>query len=270
MRRSLPALVLTAALAASLAGCGSSSGGSGGTTAAEKTDGTLAVRAAATSSTRSGSSKYALTSRTTVQGTPITITGEGAFDYVGKQGSLTLTLPTGTVQERIVGGTVYLALSQQPGSFYALSTKDLVGTSLGNSTDPGTSFAVLGVADGVTAVGQEKVRDADTTHYRGTLDLKKALATSGGALKQLVSSTLGRAGVDRLPFDAWLDDQGRVRKYETAFDVPASAQTGGQPVKTDTTVELYDYGTPVSVTAPPASQVKDGAPLLAALKRATR
>ncbi len=275
MRRTLPALALTAALAASLTGCGGSSGSGGSSAkgvdkAVDKADGTLAVRAASTGSTKTGSSRYALTSLTTVQGTPITIKGDGVFDYAGKKGSLTLTLPTGKVEERIVDGTVYLALSQQPGSFYALKSADLVGTSLGTSTDPGASFAVLGAAkDGVTVVGEEKVRDADTTHYRGQLDIKSALASSGGVLKQMVASTLGRSGVDAVPFDAWIDDQDRVRKYQTVFDVPASAKTGGQPVHTDTTIELYDYGTPVSVTAPPASAVKDGAPLLAALKRAT-
>ncbi|MCW2777761.1 MAG: hypothetical protein JWN17_1486 [Frankiales bacterium] len=271
MRRSRLVVPLLA-LALGASACGGSGGsGSGGSSGGGK-DAALApaavVRAASATSTKAGSSKFELDSSTVVQGQPLTIKGAGLFDYGARKGSLTLTLPIGTVQQRVVDGKVYLALSQDPGHFYALPLDQVQGTSLGGSTDPSASFAQLSaVEDGATKVGTEKVRGEDTTHYRGTLDVKKALSTTDATAKQIAAATLGRAGVDELPFDAWIDSAGRLRRYVQVLEVPAGPTTGGQPVKSTTTLELFDFGTKVDVVAPPASQIKDGAPLLAALKR---
>lgn len=267
--RTSPASRLSVALlaAAALTACGGSSGESGGSSGGDALAPAAAVRAAAASSTEGGSSKFALTSTTVVQGKPLEIRGTGAFDYAAKEGSLELTLPMGTVEQRVLDGNVYLALSQQPGTFYELSLAEVQGTSLGGSTDPSASFASLqAVTDDVEEVGEEEVRGEDTTHYRGTLDVEKALETLGGAAKQVAEATLGRAGVDTVPFDAWVDDDGRLRKYVQVLEVPAGPTTGGQPVESTTTLELFDYGTDVDVRKPPAGTIKDGAPLLQALK----
>ena len=262
-RPALLPLAVATTLALALSACGGSDGapGGGGDLAPA-----AAVRAAADTS---GTSKFALTSRTVVTGKPLEITGTGAFDHGSKEGTLTLTLPAGTVDQRVVDDTVYLALSQQPGVFYELSLAEVQGTSLGGSTDPSASYAALAAAgDDVEEVGEEELRGADTTHYRGTLDVKKALTTLEGAAKQVAEATLGRAGKDELPFDAWVDDEGRLRKYVQDLEVPAGPRTGGQPVQSTTTLELFDFGTEVDVQVPPAAQIKDGAPLLQALRGA--
>jgi hypothetical protein len=281
MRRLLPAGLLLVALvplsacsgsdATTSAGtAGSSASGSPGASASTGTGTGAAVvasvREAAKQSTQAGSSRFALRNATVVQGQTIAVTGSGAFDYARHEGTLALTLPGGSVEQRVVGGKVYLALSQQPGTFYALTLDQVQGTSLGASSDPSASFASLSAAsDDVRAVGQERLRDAVTTHYRGTVDVKKALAQSTGAARQVAQATLARSGLARLPFDAWVDDEGRLRKYVQRSEVPASDATGGRPVQSTTTLELFDYGVDVAVTAPPAASVKDGAPLLAAL-----
>ncbi len=265
VRRPLLSLSLLLALSGAVAGCG---GGSGATPDAPAGSAAVAlVRSAAATSTGAGSARFALTSRTQVQGEPLDIRGTGAFDFAGREGTLSLALPAGTVEQRVVDGNVYLALSQQPGVFYRLTLAQVQGTSLGGSTDPSASFQSLdAVSDGVTVVGRETVRDTGTTHYRGKIDVKKALASADAAARQLAEATLGRSGQDTVPFDAWLDDDGRLRKYVQALSIPAGPSTGGQPVMSTTTLELFDFGTAVDVTAPPASAVKDGAPLLRALK----
>ncbi|MGD5408124.1 hypothetical protein QUS89_22795, partial [Xanthomonas citri pv. citri] len=150
--------------------------------------------------------------------------------YATKEGTLALTLPGGKVDQRVVDGTVYLSLSQQPGVFYELSLEEVQGTSLGGSTDPSASFASLqAAADDVEVVGEEQVRDADTTRYRGTLDVKEALSALEGSAKQVAEATLGRTGADAVPFEAWVDDEGRLRKFVQELEVPAGPNTGGQP-----------------------------------------
>lgn len=262
-RPALLPLAAACSLIALLSACGGSDGapGGGGDLAPA-----AAVRAAAETS---GTSKFALTSETVVTGKPLQVTGAGAFDHGSKEGTLTLTLPAGTVDQRVVDDSVYLALSQQPGVFYELSLAEVQGTSLGGSTDPSASYAALAAAgDDVEEVGEEQLRGAGTTHYRGTLDVQEALATLKGSAKQVAEATLGRAGKDELPFDAWIDDEGRLRKYVQELEVPAGPTTGGQPVQSTTTLELYDFGTEVDVEVPPAAQIRDGAPLLRALRGA--
>lgn len=250
-----------------LSACSGGSGSSGSAASSTAQAPAVAVRAAAQTSHGVGSSRYALDTSTSVSGRKVSITGAGAFDYAARTGTLAITLPQGKVDERIVAGKAYIGLSQQPGTYYAVELGTLQGTTFGASTDPTSFSASLGSAgDDVQRVGAEKVRDADTTHYRGTIDVQKALSATEGVARKQVEATLGRTGLKSVPFDAWIDGQGRLRKYLLTLDLPASAATGGQPVKNSTQVELYDFGTPVRVTAPPAASVKDGAPLLAALK----
>jgi hypothetical protein len=102
-----------------------------------------------------------------------------------------------------------------------------------------------------------------TTHYKGTYDVQAALAKLTGPAKDALSRTLGNGSVSAVPFEAYVDKQNRLRRFVQQF---TATQTGGLKVTTLTTLDLYDFGTPINVTAPPASQVKDGAPLLDALK----
>ena len=254
----IPLAVLTL-----VTGCGASSSGSGSAGYADL------IRTASTKTSSTGSSMLALTSRTTARGRTVTFDGSGAFDYSKKTGRLDLhvgSLGAGggaTIVERITGGALYLQLPTAPGSFYKLELSDLAGTSLAAGSDPTSSLGSLaGVSGEVSKVGTEQVRGEKTTHYRGTIDVQKALARLTGVNRDLVQKSLVANGVKTLPFDAYLDAQGRLRKYVQHVTLTAKGQTADST----TTVELYEFGTKVDVTAPPASQVKDGAPLLAALK----
>lgn len=264
MRR-LPLIPLVAL--ALVAGCGGTSGKSSGSTGADYAN---QIRTAAAKSSTTGSSKLALTSTTTVQGQAVTFDGSGAFDYGKKIGTIDLHVGAGssnsgaTIAERITGGDLYLQLPMSPNAFYKLKLSDLAGTSLAAGSDPTSSFGSLsGVTDAVTKVGAEQVRGESTTHYKGVVDVQQALAKLTGVAKDLVQKSLVANGVKTLPFDVYLDSQGRLRKYVQHL----TATVKGQPTDSTTTVELYDFGTKVDVPVPPASQIKDGAPLLAALKK---
>lgn len=248
-----------------VAGCGSSGGSAG-----KSSDFAGVLRDSATKTAASGSSKISLTSTTTAQGQTVTFDGTGAFDYGTKAGMLDLHVgglgagATGaTIGERITGGFLYIKLPNAPQSYYKLKLTDIVGTSLANGSDPSSSFGALaGVSDDVTKVGEETLRGTKTTHYKGTIDVQKALDKAQGPQKDLIQKGLVANGVKTLPFDAYVDEQGRIHKYVQKVALTLK----GQKADSTTTIELYDFGTKVDVTAPPASQVKDGAPLLKALK----
>ncbi len=267
VRRLAPGLTLTLAL---VAGCGGAQE-SGPGPAADTLAPVAAVRAAADTTQEAGSARIALTSDTQVGEQTLSFTGEGAFDPATRTGTLRLDVPAagGTIEQRLLGDTVYLALPQEPDVFYELDLEALVGTSLGGNSDPTASFETLrGVSDDVREVGTESVRGTQTTHYSGTYDVQAALEQTEGVTRTLLESSIGRLGLSTVPFDVFLDEQGRVRKLEQVLTLPASEQTGGKEVTSRTTVEAFDFGTAVEVTAPPAEQVKDGAPLLEALQGA--
>ena len=263
MRRSIACLTLClAAATATLTGCDNS----GGATTA--TLSSLAVVQAASDVTqRSGSADMSLTSSTMTRGLTEKITGTGAIDGTSA-GRFTLTIDMGTtsttLQELYTKGYLYLQIPSQNSSYYKLALSDLVGTSLASSTDPTGSFAVLKAAGNLKVVGKQTLRGVATTHYTGTFNIAAALAKLGGAEKSLLQASFAHATQADIPFDAYLDAQGRVREFTDHLTLTVAKTT----VTNSTTVELYNFGTTVKVTAPAAGQTQSGAPLLAALKQA--
>lgn len=235
-----------------------------------------AVRTAAGGTGEDGSSKIVLSSTTAVGGQDVTFAGQGAFDYAADNAQLTFQVPGangepnggGAIEQRIIGPDLFLTLPQQPGTFFRLKVADVAGTSLGGSTDPTAPLDALQSVTQAEQVGQEQVRGVSTTHYRGTYDPKAAVEQAEGAARTLLESTLGVTTLDQVPFDAYVDEQDRIVKFEQQLELPGTEQTGGQPLTSRTVLELYDFGSVVTVEAPPASQVRDGAPLLAALQAA--
>lgn len=136
---------------------------------------------------------------------------------------------------------------------------------------------LLSQLQGVTVVGTETVKGAITTHYQGTLGLGKALSALGnsdsglsqlGALGGSVQSALNGITV---PVNAWIDGQDRLRHFTMSMDLTPVIQAvlgslgGSSPSSTalpanlkesiDLDYTLYDFGTSLSITAPPASEV---------------
>lgn len=268
MRASPPVLRRAAtalAAVALVAGCGSSSAGSG---SSDQRTPAAAVRAATATTEEAGSSRFVLTSTTAAQGQTIEFVGEGVFDPATRKGRATFTLPggAGTMDQVFLGEQLFLSVPGQPG-YYRLAVSDLVGTDLQNAAQPTGSLDLLeGVSDDVEEVGTEDVRGDQTTHYQGTVDAQKALDQVGGSLRESAEQGFEAAGIDALPFEAWIDDDGRLRKFSLTMEVPASDTTGGHAVTSVTEVETYDFGVAVDVEAPPADQVRDGAQLLAFLR----
>jgi hypothetical protein len=255
--RLLGGLVATVAL---LAACG------GQDTSPDRLSPEAAVRAAAATSSEAGSSRFELAVTTELSGQSISFSGSGVLDAATGKSASTFELPGGggTLEQRIVDGQMYLTVPTQPG-FFQIALADLVGTQLESAADPaGALDALEGLSGAVEEVGSEQVRGEPTTHYRGTLDPAVALEKMGGALLDAAGPAL--ADVEALPFEVWIDDDGRLRRFTVTAELPASPQTGGVPVTSTTTLELYDFGADVQVEAPPADEVRDGTPILEVLR----
>src|SRR5262249_17946422 len=81
-----------------------------------------------------------------------------------------------------------------------------------------------------------------TTHYTFTIDGSKAYPGVGASAQ--------------VPAEAWLDNDGRLRRMRLSANVgqlvPGSA---GPNIAFTVNMELFEFGTQVKVTPPPADQV---------------
>jgi hypothetical protein len=78
-------------------------------------------------------------------------------------------------------------------------------------------------------------------------------------VRKATAKLVGQLGVGAMPVDVWVDGDGLVRRVALELDAGAA---GSVPVATTMTMDLYDYGTPVDVALPVASEVSDLAALL--------
>ena len=238
-----------------------------------KSDAAEVVRKAPDKTIEAGSARTALTVTFQSAGTPTNIRGEGVFDLRNRLGSFTLDLGSvggglgGGPVEAVVGGEgvfVKLPGAQTPGGrpWLKLSLATLsqqAGLNLGSlaqlqQSDPTQALTYLkGALDDVKKVGSEKQRGEDTTHYRGTMDLRKATASLPPDAQKGVEDAIASLGTSTLPADMWIDHDGRIRKLSFSTDPDGSGPA--QPGTVE--VELFDFGTPVDVQIPPPGEVAD-------------
>ena len=264
-----PALLAAGAALALLSGCSGSTDPEPAASSEEPVNVGALFRNAALETDRAGSARYQLVTTTKVNGTDVTFSGEGIYDWSQDRGQTTYDVPVGKVLQRLLGPDLYLALPQQPKAFFKLKTSDVAASPVGGTVDPSAQLHLLAAVEEAEEVGEEEVRGEATTHYRGTYDVARAIRGARGLQKPALSSLLGVAkDLDEAPYDVFLDDDGLLRRLQQTVEVPASAATGGQELAVTTTLELFDFGIEVKVLAPPAGAVRDGAPLLAALRKA--
>jgi len=130
-------------------------------------------------------------------------------------------------------------------------------------TDPRDVFGLLKAVSGsIEAVGTEKIRGVETSHYRATIDLAKVEQLVPEAQRQSLGGldqSAKQAGLTGLPLEIWIDSDQRVRKL--SIDLDAKQPGTDASVKAAVVVELYDYGAPLELELPPADQVADAATL---------
>jgi LppX_LprAFG lipoprotein len=114
----------------------------------------------------------------------------------------------------------------------------------GGGGDPASSLAYLKAVGKLHKEGSEQVRGVSTTHYRGTIDVAKL--KGGATLRRLTSQST-------IPVDVWVDADGYVRREQWKEQVDFGNAKSNLALR----LELFDFGTPVSVQAPPASDVTD-------------
>jgi len=267
----IAAALAIAAAAVVTAGCGG-----GSTSQALSLD---PVAAAATKTQNAGAARVnfaiALRSSQLQQGKTLRLRGAGVID--GTSGQLTFALPAGIVPQ--LGGssmkeifleqngdyTVYVRAgalaSYLPGGkqWVKLDVSKLgsaagvdLGKLLSGSQLQPTDVLAMLRSEGATIrkVGPATIDGAATTHYHVTVDMAKALHAKGLTSPLLASAA---AQLPKVPEDVWIGKDGLVRRVRLSYGLTQN----GKRAHVDMTMNLSDYGTHVTIAAPPESDVFD-------------
>jgi len=245
--RTAAGLLAAAVVAVGLAGCGGES--------ASISAGVIARAAASTEAQESA--RIAMTME--VDGEVVEVDGAIAMD--GSAVRMTYALPgLGEMEQLLVDGVMFMRIPGADAEFGtewvsvrmdALLPEQQLEARSSNGADPVSSLEALAGADGeVETVGREELRAGSATRYRVALDSETALRRMRDEGVEPTEDQIGAArAMDGVPIDVWIGDDDQMWKMAFTMRLPEGT--------VHMTMELYDFGAPVDVVAPPASATTD-------------
>jgi hypothetical protein len=218
-----------------------------------------ALAAAAANTADAGSAKMTVALQAPVHGTPLSLRGDGAYDFRTGRGKLTLHLPPehaawlgrSTFKSIIDGDTTYMydperraweILEDSPPQ----STLDVFTELVPD--DPTQILEFLAPGGEVEKVGEESLFGTETTHYRATVDVEQLVGNAPANVQKAVRASGMVHEGDTLPVDVWVDDAGLMRRLDLKGQL-------GDVDNVALRLDLYDFGTEVDIKVPPPSKV---------------
>ncbi|WP_423833481.1 hypothetical protein [Streptomyces manipurensis] len=264
-----------AALAAGLAlavtalsGCAGDGGSDdrAAASAAGAADAAAVVRGAADALAGAGSARARTAMEMATGGTRVTIRGEGGVDFRKRMGQLLVMLPADVkgedehrpITELLVPGALYMknrGAGVPADKWVRIDTTTLADGNLvtGGATDPLVAAELLRGAQEVTYVGETDVAGTKVRHYRGTTDIGRAAKAASAELRVALAAAAKGFSKDTVPFDAYLDEEGRLRKVRHRF-----TWVNNGVIDVSSTTLLYGFGTPVTVVLPASRDIYAG------------
>ncbi|MEW1647109.1 hypothetical protein [Streptomyces sp. NPDC091219] len=227
------------------------------------------VRRAADSLTAAGSSQARTSMEMATGGTRVTIRGEGVYDFRRRLGRLKVQLPQDPagasehppITELLAPGALFMknrGAGVPADKWVRVDTGTLSDGNLvtGGATDPYAAAEVLRGATAATYLGKTEVAGTSVRHYRGVADLAAAARSASAGNQAALRSAAKGFATARVPFDIYLDDQGRVRKLGQRFSF-VNGQRHSTVAVTSTTL-LYGFGAAVDVRLPASENIYAG------------
>ena len=264
--------VVTAAVTTGLLICatGCTRAGDAATADARPAGDTVRVlhRAAATL-VAAGTSRTTTSMEMATGGTRVTIRGEGVYDYGKQLGRLRVLLPQDPagasphrpITELLAPGALFMknrGAGVPADKWVRVDTATLSDGNLvtGGATDPFAAAEVLRGTREATYVGRTRIAGTEVRHYRGTADLVEAAKHASPGNRGPLGAAAKGFATAQVPFDAYLDDEGRIRKLLQRFSFVNGQQK--DTVAVASTTLLYDFGAPVHVRLPRPADIYAG------------
>ncbi|MFF2013296.1 hypothetical protein ACFVWY_30125 [Streptomyces sp. NPDC058195] len=214
-----------------------------------------------------GTAEVRTSMETAAGGTRVTIRGRGAYDFRTGTGRLTVVLPEDAagadehrpITELLAPGALYMknrGAGVPADKWVRVDTTTLADGNLvtGGATDPMVAAELLRGARRVTYVGRTEIAGVPVRHYRGTADLALAARRAGAGSRGALTAAAKGFRTDAVPFDAYLDEEGRLRKVRHRFGFAGE----GPAVEVVSTTLLFGFGAPVSVRLPDGGDIYTG------------
>ncbi|MFE7511924.1 hypothetical protein ACFU8I_11965 [Streptomyces sp. NPDC057540] len=261
------AFAVTAVLVGSLVGTVGVTGCAAPDDPKPAADPALAVRNAADALARAGTSKASTSMEMATGGTRVTIRGEGGYDFRHRTGRLQVLLPRDPagasehrpITELLTPGALYMknrGAGVPADKWVRVDTTTLDDGNLvtGGATDPAAAAELLRGAREITYVGEAELAGVKVSHYRGVADIARAARAASPQLRGALAAAAKGFTEDTVPFDAYLDAEGRLRKVRHQF----SFSNQGRTVAVASTTLLYGFGVPVEVVLPDRRDIYEG------------
>ncbi|WP_243631362.1 hypothetical protein [Streptomyces sp. APSN-46.1] len=251
---------------AAISGCGGGAAAGASSDDRPPPDPVAAVRGAADTLERTGSARARTAMEMATGGTRVTIRGEGGVDFKNRMGQLLVMLPADAagkdehrpITELLVPGALYMknrGAGVPDDKWVRVDTTTLGDGNLvtGGATDPLAAAELLRGAQEVTYVGETEVAGTKVRHYRGTTDIGRAARSASPDVRGALEAAAKGFSKDTVPFDAYLDEEGRLRKVRHRF----TYENNGV-IDVSSTTLLYEFGAPVTVVLPPSGDIYAG------------
>ncbi|MEU5704844.1 hypothetical protein [Streptomyces aurantiacus] len=249
------------------AGCSGSGAASDDARTAE--DPVEVLHEAARNLTRAGTAKARTSMEMATGGTRVTIRGEGVYDFADQVGRLKVLLPQDPagadghrpITELLAPGALYMknrGAGVPADKWVRVDTATLSDGNLvtGGATDPFAAAELLRGARKAAYMGRTSVAGAAVRHYRGKADLTVAAREASAGNRAALRAAARGFATATVPFDVYLDDQGRIRKVRHRFSFVNGQQKN--TVAVSSTTLLYKFGTAVDVHLPKAKDIFAG------------
>jgi hypothetical protein len=221
-----------------------------------------------------------LTMSISAAGQTFSFAGEADVDNVHQRIDMTMDLGMlgGEMQVVMDGGVVYMRspvfqdagtewVSMDPSKMDPGDAAQFGGFGTGTTNPSALVGLFAGVFD-VKASGSQELKGIPTTHYIGTIDLKKVLEGFSDVVgKDVDAATKEQLAVavdqfealgigEKIPFEIWIDGQGLPRRQRISMDF-GDLVPGTEGASMDMTIDLSDFGQPVDIQVPRRSEVTD-------------
>lgn len=205
------------------------------------------------------------------QSESFTITGQTVFDSEERSRALvTFPFPRsgGSAKMQVIsdGTTVYMRSSQfdpLPKGREWIALDVAFGEELNVFAANGDAKSELqlleAVSDGIQKLGEEDVRGAPTTRYRGTVGVSEQVEWLRKAGAEKLASYVEKEG-SPMQVEAWIDGDDLVRRM--AFVQSQPGDKGEGPTTVSMRMDFFDFGLEPEIDVPDSSDVFDATELV--------
>jgi hypothetical protein len=198
------------------------------------------------------------------------LTGEGDIRMSEQDSamSMDMTTPEGTMSMVLLDNVFYIKVPTElePGkSWLKIDANDKsnpMAQALGGMTeqmsknaDPRATLEQFEKAGEITDTKEEELDGKQTTHYTITVDVEKLAANQEDPTMKSAMDQAIQGGLKDFPVDVWIDEEDLPVRF--TMDMPTPNPATGQTESVKMQIDYTDWGKPVDIQAPPASEIAE-------------